>query len=308
MASNGTAPVGVSKNIKQLGRMDLPGGGSIVVENGYAYVGHMDPPHGTSIIDVKDPKHPKIVSHLEIPEGLHSHKVRVSGDIMLVNYERYKAKRELQAGLKIWRMVGDPHAIVLGLNFMVSTLIKLERYEEAVVSMQESIALCEQTKNRWGIGTAYRFLGLATLAAGQYIEAQGHFQKSLEIFGDYFEGWDIAQSLVYLGDATRMSGDLARAETIYRDALRHAVNAHAASIALDALLGLAQLYGCAGNSEKALWLSYYIVNHTASIRETKERANQIIVETEKGLDNKQIRMIKKGVSDQSLETIVNSLS
>ena len=59
MATNGTAPVGVSKNIKQLGRMDLPGGGSVVVENGYAYVGHMDPPHGTSIIDVKDPKNPK---------------------------------------------------------------------------------------------------------------------------------------------------------------------------------------------------------------------------------------------------------
>ena len=70
MASNVTAPVGISKNIKQIGRMDLPGGGSVVVENGYAYVGHMDPPHGTSIIDVKDPKHPKVVSHIEIAERL----------------------------------------------------------------------------------------------------------------------------------------------------------------------------------------------------------------------------------------------
>src|SRR5690349_25058533 len=100
MTSNGTAPVGVSKNIKQLGRMDLPGGGSIVVEDGYAYVGHMDPPHGTSIIDVKDPRNPKIVAHLELPEGLHSHKVRVSGDIMLTNYERYRGKQQLHAGLK----------------------------------------------------------------------------------------------------------------------------------------------------------------------------------------------------------------
>ena len=99
MASNGTAPVGVSQNIRQIGRMDLPGGGSIVVENGYAYVGHMDPPHGTSIIDVKDPKNPKIVAHLEIPEGLHSHKVRVSGDIMLINYERYVKQESPAAGL-----------------------------------------------------------------------------------------------------------------------------------------------------------------------------------------------------------------
>ncbi len=102
MASNSAAPIGVSKNIKQIGRMDLPGGGSVVVDNGYAYVGHMDPPHGTSIIDVRDPKNLKVVAHLEIPEGLHSHKVRVSGDVMLVNYERYQAKQALQSGLKIF--------------------------------------------------------------------------------------------------------------------------------------------------------------------------------------------------------------
>src|SRR3990170_660734 len=102
MATNGTPLVGVSKNIKQIGRTDLPGGGSVVIENGYAYVGHIDPPFGTSIVDVKDPKHPKLVAQLEVPEGIHSHKVRVSGDVMLINYERYKTKGEPQAGLKVF--------------------------------------------------------------------------------------------------------------------------------------------------------------------------------------------------------------
>ena len=102
MAANGKPPVGVSQNIEQIGRMDLPGGGSVVVENGYAYVGHIDPPDGTSIIDVRDPKNPKVVAQLEVPEGIHSHKVRVSGDVMLINYERYKTKKEPQAGLKVF--------------------------------------------------------------------------------------------------------------------------------------------------------------------------------------------------------------
>ena len=93
MATNGKLPVGVSQKIKQIGRMDLPGGGSIVVENGYAYVGHIEPPHGTSIIDVRDSKNPKLVAQLEVPEGIHSHKVRVSGDVMLINYERYRNKK-----------------------------------------------------------------------------------------------------------------------------------------------------------------------------------------------------------------------
>src|SRR3990170_7165629 len=102
MTTQGTAPVGVSKNIKQIGRAELPGGGSVVVENGYAYVGHIDPPFGTSIVEVKDPKRPKLVAQLEVPEGIHSHKVRVSGDLMLINYERYKTDKKPDAGLKIF--------------------------------------------------------------------------------------------------------------------------------------------------------------------------------------------------------------
>ncbi|MBI3063042.1 MAG: hypothetical protein HYY83_13815 [Deltaproteobacteria bacterium] len=102
MASKPTYKFGTSHKIKKVGRMDLPGGGLVAVEKGYAYVGHMDPPYGTSIINVRDPKHPKLVSRLEVPEGIHSHKVRVSGDVMLVNYERYAGNKEAQGGLKIF--------------------------------------------------------------------------------------------------------------------------------------------------------------------------------------------------------------
>src|SRR5882724_1945683 len=93
---------GISKNINQIGRTDLPGGGLVTVENGYAYIGHIDPPYGTSIVNVHDPKHPKLVSQLEVPEGIHSHKVRVGGDVMLVNYERFQTKKEPQTGLKVF--------------------------------------------------------------------------------------------------------------------------------------------------------------------------------------------------------------
>ena len=101
--SNGNAPkFGTRKNVKMIGRTDVAGGGQVVVENGYAFVGHMDPPHGTTILDVKDPKHPKVIAEIEIPHGVHSHKVRVSGDIMLVNLERYRSKEKQPTGLKVY--------------------------------------------------------------------------------------------------------------------------------------------------------------------------------------------------------------
>ena len=38
---------------------DCAGGGQVVVEKGIAYIGNMRNPHGTMIVDVYDPKHPK---------------------------------------------------------------------------------------------------------------------------------------------------------------------------------------------------------------------------------------------------------
>ena len=58
-----------------------------MVENGIAYLDHMQSPHGTTLVDVRDPKNPKELAHIAMPPGTHSHKVRVAGDIMVVNHE-----------------------------------------------------------------------------------------------------------------------------------------------------------------------------------------------------------------------------
>ncbi len=87
----------VAHNVKRIGHLDLPGGGQVVMQGRTAYVGHFDPPHGTSLIDVADPAQPKILSTLEMPLENHSHKVRVSGDLMLINNEAYR-RHQMWAG------------------------------------------------------------------------------------------------------------------------------------------------------------------------------------------------------------------
>ena len=86
-SDSGTAPRG-SANIRHLSRMELEGGGQIVLDGKYAYVGHQHRFQGTTILDINDPRKPKIVSTL-MPNHpwSHSHKVRVVGDLMLVNSE-----------------------------------------------------------------------------------------------------------------------------------------------------------------------------------------------------------------------------
>src|SRR5687767_1409498 len=78
-----------AKGMRRLAWLDIPGGGQVRVEGHHAYVGHMKPPHGTTIIDIEDPRHPRVVAQLGLADDeSHTHKVRVAGDIMVVNVEQ----------------------------------------------------------------------------------------------------------------------------------------------------------------------------------------------------------------------------
>lgn len=84
-----TSAPGLARNIRRLGHLDLPGGGQVVVQNGYAYIGHMKPPYGTTIVDVSDPKNPNVTAQIMLADDFsHTHKVRVAGDLMITNVEQ----------------------------------------------------------------------------------------------------------------------------------------------------------------------------------------------------------------------------
>lgn len=78
-----------AENMKLLGQLDIPGGGQVVVKDNLAFVGHMRPPEGTSIIDVSDPSQPRVIASIAAPSPYsHSHKVRVVGNLLFSNVER----------------------------------------------------------------------------------------------------------------------------------------------------------------------------------------------------------------------------
>ena len=98
-----------ARGIREVAHVACPGGGQIRVEGTTAYVGHMAAPHGTSIYDVADPPHPRLLAEIAIPSGFHSHKVRASNGLMLVNHERLggAAPEDFAGGLGIYD-VTDP--------------------------------------------------------------------------------------------------------------------------------------------------------------------------------------------------------
>ncbi|MGZ5866159.1 MAG: LVIVD repeat-containing protein [Xanthobacteraceae bacterium] len=76
-----------SKNTKLVSHIDCAGGGQVWVDGRTLYIGHMQAPTGTTIVDISDPRQPKTLARIDLPQGWHSHKVRVANDIMIVNHE-----------------------------------------------------------------------------------------------------------------------------------------------------------------------------------------------------------------------------
>jgi hypothetical protein len=107
-------PPPLAKNVRRLGHIDLAGAGQVTIAGRHAFVGHLpNKDHlGTSILDISDPRAPRVIATITLDDhDSHSHKVRVAGDIMIVNHERNptaigrradelpRARRELAAAL-----------------------------------------------------------------------------------------------------------------------------------------------------------------------------------------------------------------
>lgn len=218
-----------------------------------------------------------------------------------------EAYDQMMAGIAVWRELGDARYTALGLNWISPVAIKLGRYEQARAFLQEGLVLCEQVGDRWGIGTAYRHLGLLALAQGDITEAQALIQKSLDTFAGFLTGWDVVRSLIHLGEAAAAAGDQLEARRTYLEAIKIALEAQAASLILDNLVGLAELQAQEGEAVGAFTLSLKVLDHTASSLEARDRAGILSSALEPQLTPGQVDAARAWAGNQSLETIAEKL-
>ena len=79
----------LAHNVRRIGHLDLPGAGQVTIAGNYAYVGHIPNKQNlsTSVVDIADPANPRLLASVMLDDPTsHSHKVRVAGDLMVVNH------------------------------------------------------------------------------------------------------------------------------------------------------------------------------------------------------------------------------
>jgi hypothetical protein len=100
---------GESWNVRRLGHSDLNGFGDgmqLMLKDSHLFVGHLGKT-GTSIVDVSDPRAPRVVRQLKNPRHTHTHKVQIAGNLMIINYEKHGEGEPERAGIEIFD-VADP--------------------------------------------------------------------------------------------------------------------------------------------------------------------------------------------------------
>jgi predicted ATPase/DNA-binding XRE family transcriptional regulator len=206
-----------------------------------------------------------------------------------------------------WRAIGDPRFTAIGLNNLSWSASRLGRYDEARAALEESVALGISVGDRWGLGFAYRGLGIVAQAQGEHLQAVDMFRKSLDTLTELGARQDVARVLAEMSRSVFALGNDTEAGRVWRESLRIAVETRGTFVALEALVGLASLQAKRGDVEHAIELLLIILNHPASMQDTKNRAEILRVELESRLTPQQIQAVQAQAQKQSLDQVVNEL-
>ncbi|HEX9076593.1 MAG TPA: hypothetical protein VF932_12485, partial [Anaerolineae bacterium] len=91
---------------------------------------------------------------------------------------------------------------------------------------------------------------------------------------------------------------------VWRESLRIAAEIRGMPVALEALVGLASLQANRGDAQSALELLLIVLNHPASLQETKNRAEKLRLELEARLTPQQIEIAATQVQTSSLDLVI----
>jgi tetratricopeptide (TPR) repeat protein len=199
----------------------------------------------------------------------------ILGMVRLAQGQVAQAYELLSESLTTWRRNGSPRLGVFCFSFFGIVARAIGKHEEAESALQEGLTLAQHAGDRYGVATFLHSLGALKLAQAAFAEAATAVEDSLTIFTELGDRWRITQGQALLATIRLAQGDVAGSEMGFREAFETAVNARALPYALDALVGLADLYAQTERKTAAYALTQRVATHPASSGQTKARAEKL---------------------------------
>lgn len=188
--------------------------------------------------------------------------------------EYVAAEQCYHESLAIRRERGNRWGIAAALNNLGLIASAQKAFTEAQQRYQESLAICREIGDQRGIAITLNNVGEIAFAQGAYDEAKQYHQESLAIFREIGQTRGMMFALGYLGDVSFALGEYGAAKEYYCQVLKLALDTYAAPRALDALAGLSALLAREGEGERAVELLALVLDHPASEKPTREKAQR----------------------------------
>jgi hypothetical protein len=170
--------------------------------------------------------------------------------------------------------------------------------------MEESVTLNSSIGFRWGMGAAFRGLGLVAQVQDRHQQALLMFRKSLDTFTELGGSWWVARVLAEMSRSLIILKNDAETERVLHKSLQIAHDIHATPIALEALAEFANLQAKQGEIDQALEKLLFVLNHPASLHETKDYVAHLRVELEKQLTGQQVEAAQVRARTKTIEAVL----
>ena len=200
-------------------------------------------------------------------------------------------------------ILGDPHGTADSLITLSAAASHLGNYDQAKRWAQESLQISRTVNDRCGIALALRQLGLISLDLGETVRAEALIRQSVSQARTIGDRTLMARALVDLGVVARAAGAHSESKAYFLEALRTSLDTQTIVIAVHALVEIAAIRMEEGAAETALELLAYSLQHPATNREVRERAERLRTELVAQLTPQQIEAVQARAQASTLESL-----
>jgi predicted ATPase/transcriptional regulator with XRE-family HTH domain len=255
--------------------------------------------------------------------------------------EYVEARQHLLESLSILQDIGHLMGIGYCLLCLGDVARALGDYTEARWRYMESLAIRSEISSRWGMAVSHTRLGSLARTLGDYVDAQQHYQESLDICTalhhvkgraialgnlgrvafaqcelaeakalhqeslalsrDIDDRRGIVLSLNYLGQISYAAGEYREVRQSFDEALKTSLQISAVPLALDVLVGLAELVAREGNQARAVELLVLVLQHPAGEKRTKDRAGRLLGNLTSQLPPEEISAAQERAKERNLD-------
>jgi predicted ATPase/DNA-binding SARP family transcriptional activator len=194
----------------------------------------------------------------------------------LGEYEEAQAKAK--QSLAIFKIFDYRSGMAFCQNLMGTAARNLGDYAEAIRLHQEVLQSCREVDYSLGIALTSYYLGRTHHLLGDHMEARRLLTESLDLAKKLAYHRGITQSLNALGRVAYDQGEYKAAKHYLLEALKTTQQHHATPLTLDILTSLANLLIDEGQTQQAMELLAFSLNHTASKKETRDKAGRLLAE------------------------------